>query len=201
MYFQDLLDLKEQLCTLIELTKEGLLEQRRAELLEEVGQLEVGDSSGEASASNKEEQETSLEEDFSQLVGLRVSAPLSSLPPFEWGNAVVVGVEQGAGSQVGDVMVRLAFSNPTRLGLVPCQHYLDGRCSRESAQCKWSHGELLKLGSLRQWREPDYALLKPGADVLMKGEGGVWERAIVVEELMGEFMVTPSKVKFTTHFS
>ena len=199
MYCQDLLDLKEQLGTLIELTKEGLLEQRRAELLEEVGQLEVGDNSGEASASNKEV-ETSLEEDFSQLVGLRVSAPLSSLPPLEWGNAVVVGVEQGAGGQVGDVMVRLAFSNPTRLGLVPCQHYLDGRCSREASQCKWSHGELLKLGSLRQWREPDYALLKPGADVLMKGEGGVWDRAIVVEELMGEFMVTPSKVEFTIHF-
>ena len=196
MYFQDLLDLKEQLGTLIELTKEGLLEQRRAELLEEVGQLEVGDSSGEggeASASSKE-LETSLEEDFSQLVGLRVSAPLSSLPPLEWGNAVVVGVEQAEGGQVGEVMVRLAFSNPTRLGLVPCQHYLDGRCSREASQCKWSHGELLKLGSLRQWRDPDYSLLKPGADVLMKGEGGVWERAIVVEELMGEFMVTPSKV-------
>ena len=28
----------------------------------------------------------------------------------------------------------------------------------------------------------------------MKGEDGVWERASVVEELMGEFMVTPSKV-------
>ena len=198
MHCQDLLELKQQLGTLIKLTKEGLLEQRRAELLEEVGQLEVGDSFGEASAtSSKAELETSLEEDFSQLVGLRVSAPLSSLPPFEWGNAVVVGVEQGAeGSQVGDVMVRLAFSNPTRLGLVPCQYYLDGRCSREGSQCKWSHGELLKLGSLRQWREPDYSLLKPGADVLMKGEGGVWERALIVEELMGEFMVTPSKVEF-----
>ena len=194
MFHQDLLDLKQQLGTLIELTKEGLLEQRRAELLEEVGQLEAGDSSGgvEASASSKAEAETSLEEDFSQLVGLRVSAPLSSLPPLEWGNAVVVGVEQGAGD-FGNVMVRLAFSNPTRLSLVPCQHYLNGRCSRGS-QCKWSHGELLKLGSLRQWREPQYSLLKPGADVLMKGEDGVWERASVVEELMGEFMVTPNKV-------
>ena len=190
MSFQDLLELKQQLGTLIELTREGLLEQRRAELLEEVGQLEL--DGGEASASSKEEPETSLEEDFSQLVGLRVSAPLSSLPPLEWGNAVVVGVEQGAGD-FGDVMVRLAFSNPTRLALVPCQYYLNGRCSRGS-QCKWSHGELLKLGSLRQWREPQYSLLKPGADVLMKGEGGVWERASVVEELMGEFMVTPSKV-------
>ena len=28
----------------------------------------------------------------------------------------------------------------------------------------------------------------------MKGDDGVWERAMVVEELMGEFMVTPSKV-------
>ena len=191
---QDLLDLKQQLCTLIELTKEGLLEQRRAELLQEVGQLEAGDSSGGVgeAGSRKEELETSLEEDFSQLVGLRVSAPLSTLPPIEWGNAVVVGVEQCAGD-FGDVMVRLAFSNPTRMGLVPCQHYLDGRCSR-GAQCRWSHGELAKLGSLRQWREPQYSLIKPGAEVLMKGDDGVWERAMVVEELMGEFMVTPSKV-------
>ena len=195
MSFKDLLELKQQLGTLIELTKEGLLEQRRAQLLEEVGQLELEAGEGEAveaGASGKGEPETSLEEDFSQLVGLRVSAPLSSLPPLEWGNAVVVGVEQGAGD-FGDVMVRLAFSNPTRLSLVPCQHYLNGRCSRGS-QCKWSHGELLKLGSLRQWREPQYSLLKPGADVLMKGEDGVWERASVVEELMGEFMVTPNKV-------
>ena len=191
---QDLLDLKQQLCTLIELTKEGLLEQRRAELLQEVGQLEAGDSSGGVgeAGSREEELETSLEEDFSQLVGLRVSAPLSTLPPIEWGNAVVVGVEQCAGD-FGDVMVRLAFSNPTRMGLVPCQHYLDGRCFR-GAQCRWSHGELVKLGSLRQWREPQYSSLKPGAEVLMKGDDGVWERAMVVEELMGEFMVTPSKV-------
>ena len=143
---QDLLDLKQQLCTLIELTKDGLLEQRRAELLQEVGQLEAGDSSGGVgeAGSREEELETSLEEDFSQLVGLRVSAPLSTLPPIEWGNAVVVGVEQCAGD-FGDVMVRLAFSNPTRMGLVPCQHYLDGRCSR-GAQCRWSHGELANLG-------------------------------------------------------
>ena len=178
---------------MIELTKEGLLEQKKAELLAEVGQLEGGDSEEPKSAS-KEELETSLEEDFSQLVGLRVSAPLSSLPPVEWGNAVVVGMEQEAGN-FGEVMVRLAFSNPTRLGLVPCQHYLNGRCSREASQCKWSHGELLKLGSLRQWQEPDYSLLKPGTEVLVQGEDGVWERGIVGEELMGEFMVTPSKVQ------
>jgi len=191
---QDLLDLKQQLVTLIELTKEGLLEQKKAELLAEVGQLEGGEGdSEEPNSASKEELETSLEEDFSQLVGLRVSAPLSSLPPVEWGNAVVVGVEQEAGN-FGEVMVRLAFSNPTRLGLVPCQHYLNGRCSREASQCKWSHGELLKLGSLRQWREPDYSLLKPGTEVLVKGEDGVWERATVGEELMGEFMVTPNKV-------
>ena len=30
--------------------------------------------------------------------------------------------------------------------------------------------------------------------LVREGEGGVWERASVVEELMGEFMVTPSKV-------
>ena len=81
MPFQDPLELKQQLGTLIELTKEGLLEQRRAELLEEVGQLELEAGEGEAGASSKEEPETSLEEDFSQLVGLRVSAPLSSIPP------------------------------------------------------------------------------------------------------------------------
>ena len=180
---------------MIELTKEGLLEQKKAELLAEVGQLEGGEGdSEEPNSASKEELETSLEEDFSQLVGLRVSAPLSSLPPVEWGNAVVVGVEQEAGN-FGEVMVRLAFSNPTRIGLVPCQHYLNGRCSREASQCKWSHGELLKLGSLRQWREPDYSLLKPGTEVLVKGEDGVWERGTVGEELMGEFMVTPNKVQ------
>ena len=102
MSFQDLLELKQQLGTLIELTKEGLLEQRRAELLEEVGQLELEAGEGEAGASSKEEPETSLEEDFSQLVGLRVSAPLASRPPLGWGNAVVVGVEQGAGDFGGE---------------------------------------------------------------------------------------------------
>jgi hypothetical protein len=106
---------------------------------------------------------------------------------------VIVGVEGEPGGQYAEVRVRLAFSHPTRPGLVACRHYLAGRCSR-GPDCRWSHGEAAPLGSLRPWREADYSRLGPGVTVLARGPDGVWARAEVLEELMGEFLVSPATV-------
>ena len=50
------------------------------------------------------------------------------------------------------------------------------------------------FSSLRSYKEPNYSSLGPGVQVLVEGEGGVWGRGEVLEELMGEFMVQTSQV-------
>ena len=67
---EELLELKEQLDMLVQLTREGLEEQRKSEGVEEVVVVEEVDGvEGDAN--------TSLEEDLDRLVGVKVSAKLS----------------------------------------------------------------------------------------------------------------------------
>ena len=64
------------------------------------------------------------------------------------------------------------------LGMVPCKHFLEGKCRRSEEECRWSHGERVSLAQLREWAEPDYAGLGPGSVVLVQQED-LWARARV----------------------
>ena len=83
--------------------------------------------------------------------------------------------------------MRLVFSHPTSERLVPCKFYLEGRCSR-SQGCRWSHGELRRLGDLTAWREPE-GEPRLGSPVLARDQSGIWRRGVVTDLLMGDFLV------------
>ena len=85
------------------------------------------------------------------------------------------------------MLVRLVFSHPTTERLVPCKYYLEGRCSR-SQGCRWSHGELRRLGDLTAWQEPE-GEPSLGSPVLARDQSGIWRRGVVTDILMGDFLV------------
>ena len=121
-----------------------------------------------------------------------MSAPVKSrLGRVEWGNAVIVGVEDRDMVEYEDIRVRVAFSHPTESRLVACKYYLEGRCTREEGErsCKWSHGEIVRLGEVRAWKDADYSNVREGCEVLVRGEQGVWERGKVEEVCLGEFLI------------
>ena len=125
-----------------------------------------------------------------KLEGQKVRAPVRDGGDCsELGNAVILGLEAGQEDRDHDeVRVRLVFSHPTTERLVACKYYLDGRCSRSAEDCRWSHGEVRRLGDLASYQEPDWSLLVKGCRVLARDEKGVWARGRVTEvtEIMGE---------------
>ena len=151
------------------------------------------------SVENKDERvspSTPVEDLTSKLEGQKVRAPVRDRGDCsELGNAVILGLEAGQEDRDHDeVRVRLVFSHPTSERLVACKYYLDGRCSRPAEDCRWSHGEVRRLGDLASYQEPDWSLLVRGCRVLARNEKGVWTRGQVTEvtEIMGEaeYLVT-----------
>ena len=62
-----------------------------------------------------------------------------------------------------------------------------GRCSR-GQDCRWSHGEVRRLGDLTAWRDSEDQP-GPGSQVLAKTTSGLWKRGTITEILMGDFLV------------
>ena len=130
---------------------------------------------------------SSLSEDLEKLSGLKVRALVSTAGNCaEYGNAVISSVEE-VEADYQETMVRLVFSHPTLERLVPCKYYLEGRCSRTQG-CRWSHGELRRLGDLTAWREPE-GEPGQGSPVLARDQAGVWRRGVVTDILRGDFLV------------
>merc|ERR1719282_98031 len=137
----------------------------------------------------KEKQGLSSEE-LSKLEGMKVRASVSK-HSSEFGNAVIISAEEDQNtSNYNDILVRLVFSHPTSERLVPCKYYLDGKCRRAEADCRWSHGEVRRLGDLTGYQEPDFTKVVEGGQVMVRGSGGVWTRARVTHILdTGQLMV------------
>jgi hypothetical protein len=44
------------------------------------------------------------------------------------------------------------FTNPTQQDMLPCPYYLEGECRFSDQQCRFSHGELVDLLSLKEYK-------------------------------------------------
>lgn len=169
----DLVQLKADLGQLIVLTQQNLLEEKKKELLREV----------EAAASQEGPADDVVEEndvDLSQLEGMRCLAPHTARggsTVSTWHSAVIFHVE----NDVEDVLVRVVFSHPTSTDMVPCRFYMDGKCRFEESACKFSHGCVIRLADLREYREPNYDAVKENALVLAKSpQDCLWHHATVL---------------------
>ena len=175
----DLLQLKADLMTLIQLLEP---EEKSSSISNNDETLDKGDS--------KDKQEGLSSEELSKLEGMKVRASVSK-HSSEFGNAVIISAEEDQDtSNYNDILVRLVFSHPTSERLVPCKYYLEGKCRRSEADCRWSHGEVRRLGDLAGYQEPDFTKVVEGGQVLVRGSGGVWTRARVTHILdTGQLMV------------
>ena len=185
----DLISLKNDLDQLIALTKQNLLELKKEELLKELnsyedspGVVDDNDSKQENVDELEGNHETGL--DVSSLEGVKCQAPFKSINSAKafYHNAIIFAVNDNVSEAVSyeNVSVRVVFSNPTCQKMIPCSYYLEGRCNFSKDQCRHSHGEDVSLSKLKEFREPDYNVLKESMGVLAKDQNsGLWKHATV----------------------
>ena len=93
-------------------------------------------------------------------------------------------------SEVYDVInVRVVFSHPTQPSMLPCPFFLSAKCRFDENSCKYSHGEVVPLSSLKEYEEPDFTNLAEGLSVLAKDSSDhLWHHA-TIEGVEGGDMV------------
>ena len=185
----DLISLKTDLDQLIALTKQNLLELKKEELLKELDSYDDSPKEFDDKHSKQETVEDSEGNhgtglDISSLEGVKCQAPFKSINSAKafYHNAIIFAVNDNVNEEASyeNVSVKVVFSNPTCQKMIPCSYYLDGKCNFSKEQCRHSHGEDVGLSKLKEFREPDYNVLKDGMGVLAKDQtSGLWKHATV----------------------
>lgn len=204
----NLLSLKSDIQELINLTKESLLSIETADVGHESkienlndededpltkeyalfkAELEEVSNDSENSKQNEQADGTSnnIEEELRQLEGMKCRAPHGS----SWGgigyhNAMICSIYRNDVTEIKnmqDIKVRVLFLNPTHKEILPCPYYLDGKCKFSDQDCRFSHGELIPLSSIQEYREPDFQSIKMGSRVLAKQKNELWHRCVVLK--------------------
>ena len=186
---EELLELKQNLEQLIELTTQSLIEEKKNELLKEVESMGTGGEVTEEAYSNQQEIDFLNEKnneskngfvaEIEKLIGTKCRAPFKS----NFHNAVIYGYEESSlanAVNLDDIFIQIVFSMPTENKMVPCPFYLKGNCRFSSEKCKFSHGELVKLSEIKEYREPDYTKIKEGARVIAKSPNDdIWSHGVI----------------------
>lgn len=126
-----------------------------------------------------------IEEELATLKGSKCQAPHKQ----KWGdvsyhNALVMSVDtSGSPTEMEHIKVRVLFVNPTEREMMPCPYLLEGSCKYSDDQCHYSHGELVPFSDLREYREPDFSLIREQSQVLAKHKDKLWHRAVVLAKL------------------
>lgn len=126
-----------------------------------------------------------IEEELATLKGSKCQAPYKQ----KWGdvsyhNALVMSVDtSGSPTEMEHIKVRVLFVNPTEREMMPCPYSLEGSCKYSDDQCHYSHGELVPFSDLREYREPDFSLVREQSQVLAKHKDKLWHRAVVLAKL------------------
>ncbi|XP_069676866.1 zinc finger CCCH-type with G patch domain-containing protein isoform X2 [Periplaneta americana] len=123
-----------------------------------------------------------IKEDLDALQGMKCQAPHG----HQWGeisyhNALICSVEPTDDiCSMDQIQIRVMFTNPTHQNMMPCPYYLEGECRFSDDHCRYSHGELVHLSSLKEYKEPDFSAVRPGIQVLVKSDDSLWHRAVVL---------------------
>ncbi|CAN9515842.1 unnamed protein product [Ophioblennius macclurei] len=131
-----------------------------------------------------EEEDDDDEEDV--LSGTKVRAPYrTTWGTLEYHNAMVVGAEPPEGEEA---QVRVLYIYPTQKSMKPCPFYLEGKC-RFLDNCRFSHGEVVRVSELREFEECDLSKLEDGSSCLVRHEDGIWYPARITEMDSGFYTV------------
>ncbi|KAK3533484.1 hypothetical protein QTP70_023368 [Hemibagrus guttatus] len=210
----DLLNLKEDLVQLIELTESSLVSVKKSQLLasledfttQETAPTETQErpkevnledefntfyselsegASEEPQAPRPDEDENETEEE-EDISGTKVRAPYyTSWGTLEYHNAMVVCSEEPDGEES---RVRVLYVHPTHKAMKPCNFFLEGKC-RFMDSCRYSHGEVVCVSELRDFLEADLTDLQQGSSCLAKHDDGIWYPAKITEIEEGFYTV------------
>ncbi|XP_044729300.1 zinc finger CCCH-type with G patch domain-containing protein [Chrysoperla carnea] len=195
----NLRSLREDLEQLISLTKENLnslnqshgketdsgsstLDDEYANFMAQMSEVgAVSKSENDSSTDNK-----NLKDDFKSLENMKCQAPYNhQLSGVSYHNALVCGVVSDEEQSFEDIMVRIMFTNPIYQEMLPCPYFLEGECKFSDEKCRFSHGELVSLASLQEYKEPDFSKMKPDDRVLVKlPTSKLWQLATI--KLIGD---------------
>ncbi|RZF40906.1 hypothetical protein LSTR_LSTR015062 [Laodelphax striatellus] len=198
---ESLLSLQNDIEELIALTKENLdglakpstgpVDQIDAEY--ELFKAELSELEGTNSEDGNETESHSngtgaadIKEEMDELQGTKCQAPykLHWQAESSYHNALIMSVKKlSNASGIHEIMVRVLFVNPTHREMLPCPYFLEGQCRFSEDKCRFSHGQLVPLKDLSEYREPDFSTVRPGSRVLAKREDSLWHHASVVEVL------------------
>ncbi|XP_072014520.1 zinc finger CCCH-type with G patch domain-containing protein-like [Amphiura filiformis] len=104
----------------------------------------------------------------------------------EWGtrqchNAIVLSVEpaEADSEEEDEIKVRVLFCNPTTKAMLPCPYFLEDKCRFSQDECKWSHGHVVSLSDLNEFKEHDYSLLTIESQCLARYSDNIWYPAVI----------------------
>ncbi|XP_062515734.1 zinc finger CCCH-type with G patch domain-containing protein-like [Corticium candelabrum] len=199
----ELLELKENLYELVQLTEGALLSAKKSKLL---GMLNSDDTFLPSSSTEIEEtsnlHQSESEESFDDEDDNEDVCGRQCRAPFEhpWGsvdhyNAIIVCPENDDRCEEDDTYkVRVVFTHPVTESMVPCQYYLSGKCKFSDSDCRRSHGQVVDINTLEEYEEADYTKLTLGSHCLVKQEDGIWQPGTINAIVEGCYQVKLSAV-------
>lgn len=133
-----------------------------------------------------------LQESLMCLVGRNCTAPYT----HSWGqmqihSAVIESVEIPDSPPHADssdictdhVMVRVLFSHPTHVSMMPCRYFLRQQCQYTDAECRFSHGHTVPLSQIGEAPCDSSVAVSAGCDVLIRRHDNedLWRRVRVLQ--------------------
>ena len=88
-------------------------------------------------------------------------------------NALVLGIQS-----VEEQTVKVLFCNPTHTDMKICEHFMNDVCKFDS-NCKYSHGYIVRVADLEEYKEPSFIGLRIGMSCLAKYSDELWHLATV----------------------
>lgn len=126
-----------------------------------------------------------IEDELKQLEGMKCRARYSnSWSSTGYHNAMICSVHKSAMptfKSMCEIKVRVLFINPIHKEMLPCPYFLDGNCKFSDDRCHFSHGEIVPLSNLQEYKEPNFENIKLGSKVLVKQDNKLWYRSVIIK--------------------
>ncbi|XP_050069541.1 zinc finger CCCH-type with G patch domain-containing protein [Anopheles maculipalpis] len=151
-----------------------------AQFMKEIKELPAVPKENTETNSTPPDPESHDELDLEGLVGSKCSAPhLHTWGSTTYHNAMVCSVDA---SNLAEATAKVLFTNPTHREMIPCSYFLEGECRFADDKCHYSHGEVVRLDELHDYREPLFERLRQkGSRALVKQSSRLWCKGTVLE--------------------
>ncbi|KAK5923269.1 hypothetical protein CgunFtcFv8_000252 [Champsocephalus gunnari] len=180
----DLLQLKEDLSQLIELTESSLVSVKKSKLLASLEDIYGFQANTSTAAAGTNGAHGSLNDEFAAFYTELGGSSGSSSDTREKDNEEEGGVEYGEDEEEEEEDTL----SGTKKSMKPCPYYLEDKC-RFPDTCRFSHGEVVYVSELREFLEFDLSNLEAGSSCLARHEDGLWYPAKIKELDSGFFTV------------